>query len=888
MADERIQDESIEQVEADMRMLEELLQKNRFKSSFGNLRDTAEDAPESAPVIEGEKSYGRLLSIINDSGEDGGVEEREADDGTGGSDVLEKSPGAPVEVTDLLYGASGSGGSSLEGEDLEAYDRELTLRDLALQEESDGRGHRGAHRIPSKAKGDSPPSDEGAEEADDAQAAKQKKKKKKKVGKRPEDLVPTMYTRAPRKRHSMANVLERVSAEQMEELTFRPKLAWGGAGDAPSSSGGVVRSQRGTSASSKRGDERIRKLARPMTDKWTQRELDKLREEMAEASKFSFHPNISERSVQLATTKQKKKKPGQDRQGEAFLAEDDPWEDREREGGSASDSRHERPEPIEVRLMRSNEEKQAHLRQAKLEKECADLMHCTFKPNIEKKPAFLAEDYKPIHERLHKVLQEKSLRLASMRMNAELEDPDLTFQPKINSKSARLAHMKQVREELSTIDRLASGMVTTAAAAAGPRDQAKSKPRPKSASSAGAKRGGELAAAFAESEAYYLGKTPLRGEAEGVSGDKPPSSLSEDREGPLDISKVVPRECLDCTFSPQINKKSKEILRKSRVFHPDFHKRQERFVEHRERLINKGKRTEDPDCTFTPNIGNARDFLKHQSNKNLAETRLEAVTRLSSRDLEEKRVKERSLREAHYAQYKFEPQLSERTRRVGRPTDLHELVYNERGERIRRGIAKEVEEEFNSKCTFRPNLVSRHHHGDHHGSHASGGHGGHGGGRGSKENVIPCSALHIAGDAETVIQRIETYRQEKELRMRESREEAEASRMRQCTFAPRVNREGAARAKLNKPVVVHGLTRFLQNREMARQKEEDKRRREMEVFAGHQGNGGSAKHRSCFTVAEPFKLSQSRTASEKMARLRKELENDFREKCTFQPKLRRF
>ena len=72
-------------------------------------------------------------------------------------------------------------------------------------------------------------------------------------------------------------------------------------------------------------------------------------------------------------------------------------------------------------------------------------------------------------------------------------------------------------------------------------------------------------------------------------------------------------------------------------------------MEHRERLINKGKRTEDPDCTFTPNIGNARDFLKHQSNKNLDKTRLEAVTRLSSRDLEEKRVKERSLREAYYA-----------------------------------------------------------------------------------------------------------------------------------------------------------------------------------------------------------------------------------------------
>ena len=52
MADERIQDESIEQVEADMRMLEELLQKNRFKSSFGNLRDLAEDVASTLGGIQ--------------------------------------------------------------------------------------------------------------------------------------------------------------------------------------------------------------------------------------------------------------------------------------------------------------------------------------------------------------------------------------------------------------------------------------------------------------------------------------------------------------------------------------------------------------------------------------------------------------------------------------------------------------------------------------------------------------------------------------------------------------------------------------------------------------------------------------------------------------------
>ena len=129
--------------------------------------------------------------------------------------------------------------------------------------------------------------------------------------------------------------------------------------------------------------------------------------------------------------------------------------------------------------MRSNEERKAQLRQAKLEREYAELMHCTFKPNVghgvgssardrgRAQASRLPEDYKPIHQRLHKVLQDKQLRLANMRMNQELEDPDLTFAPKINSKSAKLAHMKAVREELSAIDRIASGMATTAMASSG-------------------------------------------------------------------------------------------------------------------------------------------------------------------------------------------------------------------------------------------------------------------------------------------------------------------------------------------------------------------------------------------------------------------------------------
>ena len=132
-----------------------------------------------------------------------------------------------------------------------------------------------------------------------------------------------------------------------------------------------------------------------------------------------------------------------------------------------------------------------------------------------------------------------------------------------------------------------------------------------------------------------------------------------------------------------------------------------------------------------------------------------------------------------------------------------------------------------------------------------------------------------------VIQRIECYRQEKELRIREYKQEVEEMKMQECTFAPRTNTSGADKAKLNEPVVVHGLTRFLRNRELARAKETEKKQRERQVFA----TGTKGGPRSCFTVAEPFRLSKSKTAKKKMEKLKMELERDFEEKCTFKPKL---
>ena len=289
-----------------------------------------------------------------------------------------------------------------------------------------------------------------------------------------------------------------------------------------------------------------------------------------------------------------------------------------------------------------------------------------------------------------------------------------------------------------------------------------------------------------------------------------------------------------------------------------------RRTQHKERHLSLSKRTEDPNCTFKPDIGKAKDFLKEQANKHVEESKMERLTRISSRDLEEKRIREKSIRESYYSQFNFKPSLSEKSKSMGHATDLHELVYNEKGEKVRRSIAREVEEEFNSKCTFKPRLTKP-------------------GGSTSKENVIPIASLQIAGDQDTVIQRIESYRQEKELRIKEYRQEMEMEKMQECTFAPRTNPAGTDKAKLNKPVVVHGLTRFLQNRELARMKDVEKKQREAKVFAS-----GRGKPKACFTVAQPFRLSKSKTAQKRRDKLKQELEQDFAKHCTFKPQLCNF
>ena len=70
-----------------------------------------------------------------------------------------------------------------------------------------------------------------------------------------------------------------------------------------------------------------------------------------------------------------------------------------------------------------------------------------------------AEGYKPIHERVNDLLRKKQESLAAARVQYELENPDLTFAPKVSEASRAIARglEEESGRRLSPVDRLATG-----------------------------------------------------------------------------------------------------------------------------------------------------------------------------------------------------------------------------------------------------------------------------------------------------------------------------------------------------------------------------------------------------------------------------------------------
>ena len=158
-----------------------------------------------------------------------------------------------------------------------------------------------------------------------------------------------------------------------------------------------------------------------------------------------------------------------------------------------------------------------------------------------------------------------------------------------------------------------------------------------------------------------------------------------------------------------------------------------------------------------------------------------------------------------------------------------------------------------------------------------------------KLRELPLRALGVDSDAPaSVLERIAAYRRDRDAKLQQARRLGEYEELKGCTFAPQTQTH--ARVKMpTGPVVVRGLGRYLELKEMAKRQADEKRSREEKAFMvkGSTQRGGRDSEGRAYTVPEPFALSYRTQAGARAAReeaLRSAVESKQMKECTFKPK----
>lgn len=194
---------------------------------------------------------------------------------------------------------------------------------------------------------------------------------------------------------------------------------------------------------------------------------------------------------------------------------------------------------------------------------------------------------------------------------------------------------------------------------------------------------------------------------------------------------------------------------------------------------------------------------------------------------------------------------------------MQELVDNKRSKQIKHQIAAARERQLKEECTFKPATNKS---------------------RKAREIVesLPDSQFRVnVNEPEKIVKAIDAYRRDREMKLRQTRQEVEYESMKECTFAPDVG--GARVPKQTGPVVVRGLGRYLELKDLAKRLEQEKSDRAARAFVVQ----GAAKTKRVKgkTICQPFKLTQRRgKENARREALAKKIKAEQMKECTFRPK----
>jgi hypothetical protein len=138
---------------------------------------------------------------------------------------------------------------------------------------------------------------------------------------------------------------------------------------------------------------------------------------------------------------------------------------------------------------------------------------------------------------------------------------------------------------------------------------------------------------------------------------------------------------------------------------------------------------------------------------------------------------------------------------------------------------------------------------------------------------------HNPEHVDSLTARLATEQREREERLERIRRKVEADKMKDCTFAPETVKQTPSTAE-DKPLIVRGLGRYMELKQMAKRQSEAQKQREQKAFLIEPP---SRLHP--YTVPEPFVLHDKARRDERFERTRKEVEESRNAECTFTPKI---
>jgi hypothetical protein len=503
-------------------------------------------------------------------------------------------------------------------------------------------------------------------------------------------------------------------------------------------------------------------------------------------------------------------------------------------------------------LSRPQEQKYVERERRKMQEELSEIEECTFRPQIRKNASSKTKSGSAVSERLHHEADQRTEAREQARRRLEAAElGQYSFKPEINPETNAILDMSRYRpihERLGEMQRAKSSALQHARV-----QHERNNPDLTFAPQINAKSN-KIAA---ERRSLH--------DMTNADGGSLPVAERLNREAEYQAKRKLHRmdeheaaKARDCTFAPQISEGSARLVASMSEFQhgADFLERQEALEEEgrvkaAKSLGAQQRLEEEAKCTFHPNVGNAGKVLEHTRPARVGESADERIERLFKQDQHDSEQLKEQIQDDYYAQFSYRPKINKISKVLGRAATVDELVADDRGKQSRARAAAKREAAERQSCPFKPHTNKY---------------------KGKQENLNKATRVNI-NKPDTITANITAARHDRDAKLAQSRRDKEYEELKSCTFQPRIN-EGKPEEPTG-PIVVRGLGRYLELKEMARRKEQDKKQREHKAF--------SVRYTPrTYTVPEPFNLTASRAGDKRLAVAKEREETEMKE-CTFRP-----